>query len=81
MANGGQSQSTGAEGQQVGSAGGDVKQMTVGQLIDIANQQNFDIEALNNLVGDVQAQIEAGNIQAGGEQGGGSQQGGQGQTG
>lgn len=54
---GGMSQQTGTRGQQVGSAGGDVKQMTVGQLIDVANQQNIDVSALNDLIGQVQSQI------------------------
>jgi hypothetical protein len=59
-------QDTGS-GQQVGSAGGDVKQMKVGDLINLANQQNLDIEALNNLVGDIQAEVDAGNVQLAGE--------------
>lgn len=54
-------------GQQVGSAGGDVRQMKVGDLINLANQQNIDVEALNNLVGDIQAEVDAGNVQLAGE--------------
>jgi hypothetical protein len=38
-----------AQGQQA-AAGGDVHQMTVGQLLQLANQQNIDTSALNNLL-------------------------------
>jgi hypothetical protein len=64
---GGMQQDAGKGGQQVGSAGGDVKQLKVGDLLNLANQQNIDVEALNNLVGDIQAEVDAGNIALGGE--------------
>lgn len=67
MTDGGMTQDAGKGGQQVGSAGGDVRQMKVGDLLNLANQQNIDVEALNNLVGDIQAEVDAGNVQLAGE--------------
>lgn len=62
MTDRGQTQDSSSKGQQVGSAGGDVRQMKVGDFINIAAQNDMDVEALNQLVGDVQAAIEAGNV-------------------
>lgn len=63
MTDSGMSQDASDKGQQVGSAR-DVKQMKVGDLIDVAVQNNMDVEALNNLIGDIQAalDVEAGNV-------------------
>lgn len=50
---GGQSQ--GGPAAQTGTAtGGDVKQMRVDDLINLANQQNLDVSALNDLLGQIQ---------------------------
>lgn len=43
----------GSSGQAASNVGGDVKQMSVGDLIDLANQQNLDVSALNDLLGQV----------------------------
>lgn len=53
MPQGGSQQAGGSSGQAATDVGGDVKQMTVGDLLDLANQQNVDVapvtELLNNL--------------------------------
>ena len=50
---GGSQQAGGSSGQAATDVGGDVRQMSVGDLLDLANQQNVDIapvtELLNNL--------------------------------
>lgn len=67
MADESQSQ-TSDEAQQVGSAGGDVRQMRVGDLLDITNAQNVDVAAqLSDLISRIQTDIEAGNIDVGGK--------------
>lgn len=48
-----QSSSQGGSTAQGGSAGGDIKNMKVGDFIDLANQQNIDVSALNELLGQV----------------------------
>lgn len=56
MGEGAESQQSGQQGgnAQGGTAGGDIKNMNVGDLIDLANQQNIDLSALNDLLGQVQ---------------------------
>ncbi|HET7110210.1 MAG TPA: hypothetical protein VFI41_05020 [Gemmatimonadales bacterium] len=68
---GGMSQG-GPSAQTVSSAGGDVKQMRVDDLINLANQQNLDVSALNDLLSKIQVSPEV-NVagQAQGQQGGG----------
>lgn len=44
---------------QSATAGGDVRQMRVDDLVNIANQQNLDVSALENLI----AQVNAANPQ------------------
>jgi hypothetical protein len=50
---GGSQQAGGSSGQAASNTGGDVRQMSVGDLLDLANQQNLDIapvtDLLNNL--------------------------------
>ena len=50
---GGSQQAGGSSGQAATDVGGDVRQMSVGDLLDLANQQNVDIapvlDVLNNL--------------------------------
>lgn len=50
---GGSQQAGGSSGQAATDVGGDVKQMSIGDLLDLANQQNVDVspvtELLNNL--------------------------------
>lgn len=50
---GGSQQAGGTSGQAASNVGGDVRQMTVGDLLDLANQQNVNVDAvaelLNNL--------------------------------
>jgi hypothetical protein len=50
---GGSQQAGGSSGQAASNVGGDVEQMSVGDLLDLANQQNLDVapvtELLNNL--------------------------------
>lgn len=50
---GGSQQAGGTSGQAATDVGGDVKQMSVGDLLDLANQQNVNVDAvaelLNNL--------------------------------
>lgn len=36
------------------TAGGDVRQMRVDDVINLANQQNLDVSALNDLLGQIQ---------------------------
>jgi len=47
---------SGAQGgtAQGGSAGGDIHNMSVGDLIDLANQQNLDLSALNDLLSQIE---------------------------
>ena len=52
------------------TAGGDVKQMSVGDLIDLANQQNLDVSALNELLGQVNVSPDV-NVAGTGGAGGG----------
>lgn len=66
MTDSGMSQDASDKGQQVGSAGGDVKQMKIGDVLDLAAQLGVgDIDALNNLIGDIQAEVDAGNVNVG----------------
>jgi hypothetical protein len=51
---GGQSQG-GPSAQSATDVGGDVRQMRVDDLINIANQQNLDVSALENLIAQVNA--------------------------
>lgn len=50
---GGSQQAGGTSGQAASNVGGDVRQMSVGDLLDLANQQNVNVDAvaelLNNL--------------------------------
>jgi hypothetical protein len=50
---GGSQQAGGSSGQAATDVGGDVRQMSIGDLLDLANQQNIDIapvtDLLNNL--------------------------------
>ena len=50
---GGGQQAGGTSGQAASNVGGDVRQMSVGDLLDLANQQNVNVDAvaelLNNL--------------------------------
>lgn len=53
MADGGQGggqQAGGASSQGAQQVGGDVRQMTVGDLLDLANQQNVDIAPVTELL-------------------------------
>lgn len=61
---GGQSQ--GAPSAQTATAQGDVKQMRVDDLINLANQQNLNVDALNDLISKVQVDpnISAANVDA-----------------
>jgi hypothetical protein len=72
---GGQSQ--GGPSAQSATAGGDVRQMRVDDLINLANQQNLDVSALNDLLGQIQVSPDI-NVQGTGSTGGGDagQQGG-----
>lgn len=60
----------GSSGQAASNVGGDVRQLSVGDLLDLANQQNLDVSALNDLLGQVQVSPEV-NVagQAGGQGG------------
>jgi hypothetical protein len=60
----GMTQDAGAKGQQVGSAR-DVHQMKLGDLVNLANQQNIDISPVTDLAAQIQADIDAGNIDIG----------------
>lgn len=50
---GGSQQAGGSSGQAASNVGGDVRQLSIGDLIDLANQQNVDVapvlELLNGL--------------------------------
>lgn len=48
---------------QGGTAGEDITNMSVGDLLDLANQQNVDVSALNELIGQINAnpQVNLGN--------------------
>lgn len=73
---GGQSQ--GGPSAQSATAGGDVRQMRVDDLINLANQQNLDVSALNDLLGQIQVSpdINVAGTGGAGEQGGGPTPGG-----
>lgn len=49
-AQGGNVQAGGASGQAASNVGGDVHQMSVGDLLDLANQQNLDIAPVVDLL-------------------------------
>lgn len=76
----GMQQSQGGGSAQGGTAGGDLRNMNVGDLIDLANQQQIDVSALNELLSNLQvnpeisSQIGAGDQQAEQEAGGQQQQ-------
>lgn len=47
---GGSQQAGGTSGQAASDVGGDVRQMSVGDLLDLANQQNVDVAAVADLL-------------------------------
>jgi hypothetical protein len=47
---GGSQQAGGSSGQAATDVGGDVRQMSVGDLLDLANQQNVDVSAVADLL-------------------------------
>jgi hypothetical protein len=69
---GGGQQAGGASTQGAQQVGGDVRQMTVGDLLDLANQQNIDIAPVTELLNGMNLSPEVGvsgtgNVTAGGE--------------
>lgn len=48
-----QSSSQDSSTAQGGSAGEDIMNMSVSDLLDVANQQNIDVSALNNLLSEI----------------------------
>ena len=50
---GGSQQAGGSSGQAATDVGGDVKQMSVGDLLDLANQQNLDVAPVTQLIADL----------------------------
>lgn len=60
MSNGGMEQAQGGQTAQGGTAGGDIKNMSVGELLNLANQQNIDVSALNDLLSNIQVNPDIG---------------------
>ena len=71
---GGSMSQGGPSAQTVSSAGGDVRQMRVDDLINLANQQNLDVSALNDLLGQIQVNPDV-NVSGTGQAGGGAEAG------
>lgn len=57
---GGGQQAGGASTQGAQQVGGDVRQMSVGDLIDLANQQNIDIAPVTELLNNMNLSPEVG---------------------
>lgn len=47
---GGSQQAGGSSGQAASNVGGDVKQMSIGDLLDLANAQNVDVSPVTDLI-------------------------------
>ena len=50
---GGSQQAGGSSGQAATDVGGDVRQMSIGDLLDLANQQNVDIAPVLDVLNDL----------------------------
>lgn len=62
--------SQGGPSAQTANTQGDVKQMRVDDVINLANQQNLDVSALNELLGKIQVNPEVSTNVGTGDQGG-----------
>lgn len=68
----------GSSGQAASNVGGDVRQMSVGDLLDLANQQNIDIAPVTELLNNLNVSPDV-NVSGTGSAGGTAQEGQQGQ--
>lgn len=67
---GGSQQAGGSSGQAATGIGGDVRQMSIGDLLDLANQQNLDVAPVTDLLNNLNLSPDV-NVSGTGSAGGG----------